>query len=88
MTDFEGAIQLNNLPETSVVKKIYRTDNTGDGERKLVGTIPNGKATTFIDRTSSASRGDAITAEVQLVDFASKTTVSLNNIGEIRPPKK
>lgn len=87
MTDFDGAIQLNNLPETSVEKKIYRTDNTGDGERKLVGTIPNGKATTFVDKISNAGRGETITAEVQLLDFASKTTVSLSNVGEIRPPK-
>ncbi len=87
LTNFQGAIQLNNLPETSSEKKIYRTNNTGDGERKLVGTVPNGKATVFVDSLANADRGETITAQVQKVDFASKVTVSLNNVGEIRPPK-
>ena len=87
LTNFQGAIQLNNLPETSTSKKIYRTDKTGDGDRKLVGTIPNGQATVFVDDVSNANRGEAITELVQKVDFASKVTVSLSNVGEIRPPK-
>ena len=87
LTNFQGAIQLNNLPETGTEKKVYRTNNTGDGERKLVGTIRNGQATTFVDQAANADRGESITAEVQLVDFASKVTVSLNNVGEIRPPQ-
>jgi len=87
LTNFKGAIQLNNLPETSVEKKIYRTNNTGEGERKLVGTITNGQATSFIDRKANADRGETITAQVNLVDFASRVTVQLNNVGEIRPPQ-
>ena len=87
LTNFQGAIQLNNLPETSVEKKIYRTNSTGEGERKLVGTIPNGQATSFVDGVANDARGEAITAQVQKVDFASRVTVSLNNVGEIRPPQ-
>ncbi len=87
LTNFQGAIQLNNLPETSVEKKVYRTNNSGQGERKLVGSIPNGKATTFVDDVANAARGETLTAQVQKVDFASRVTVKLNNVGEIRPPK-
>lgn len=87
LANFEGSIQLNNLPETSVQKRIYRTDSTGQGERKLVGVLPQGTATTFVDGKASADLGEAITAPVQKVDFASKVTVSLNNVGEIRPPQ-
>lgn len=86
LTDFEGAIQLSNLPPTDTPKQVYRTDRSGDGERKLVGQLPNGESTTFVDTLSDASRGEAITAQVFKVDFARKVTVSLNNVGEIRPP--
>ena len=88
LANFQGALQLNNLPPTSTAKQIYRTDRTGDGERKLVGELLNGQSTTFVDTTADDARtGDALTSQVQKVDFASKVTVSLNNVGEIRPPK-
>ena len=87
LADFQGAIQLNNLPATSTAKQIYRTDKSGTGERKLVGQLSDGRATTFVDSSADTARGEAITAQVQKVDFASKVTVSLSNVGEIRPPK-
>jgi len=86
-SDFSGAIQLNNLPETTGLKSIYRTDNTGLGDRKLVGELPQGKSTTFVDIVSDADRkGEPITEKVQKIEFASRVRVSLNNVGEIRPP--
>ncbi len=89
LANFQGAIQLNNLPPTSTAKQIYRTDRTGDGERKLVGELRDGQSTTFIDTSADNARtGDPLTAQVQKVDFASKVTVSLNNVGEIRPPQE
>ena len=88
LNDFSGTIQLNNLPATDTQKEIYRTDRTGSGERKLVGRLLEGRATTFVDTTSDANRtGEALTDQVVKVDFASKVTVSLSNIGEIRPPQ-
>ena len=87
LVNFQGSIQLSNLPETDTEKRIYRTDSTGEGERKLVGILPNGRATTYVDGLSNDNRGETITAQVQKVDFASKVTVSLDNVGEIRPPK-
>ena len=87
VSEFKGAIQLNNLPETSGVKKIYRTDKTGDGERKFVGELVQGTSTTFVDTNSDDQRiGDAFTEKVQAVKFASRERVALNNVGEIRPP--
>jgi flagellar basal-body rod modification protein FlgD len=87
VSGFEGAIQLSNLPETSGQKSIYRTDKTGDGERKLVGVLPQGSSNTFVDTKSDDQReGDPLTAKVQLVEFASRERVTLNNVGEIRPP--
>ncbi len=87
VSEFGGAIQLSNLPETSGEKKVYRTDKTGDGERKLVGVLPRGISTTFVDTMSDDQRtGDPITEKVHLIEFASRERVSLNNVGEIRPP--
>ena len=58
---FAGAIQLSNLPETSGEKSVYRTDKTGTGERKLVGVLPQGTSTTFIDTKSDDQRtGDRL----------------------------
>jgi hypothetical protein len=87
VSGFDGAIQLSNLPETTGEKSVYRTDKTGEGERKLVGVLPQGTTTTFIDTKSDGQReGDPLTEKVQLVEFASRERVSLSNVGEIRPP--
>ena len=84
--NFTGAVQLNNLPETSSRKTIYRTDNTGEGDRKQVGTLP-AQATTFVDTTSDNNRAGApLTELVNKVTYASVETVTLDNVGEIRPP--
>jgi flagellar basal-body rod modification protein FlgD len=87
VSGFDGAIQLSNLPETSGEKKVYRTDKTGEGERKLVGVLPRGISTTFVDTKSDDQRtGVPITEKVQVIQFASRERVSLSNVGEIRPP--
>lgn len=86
VADFPGAVQLNNLPETKNEKFIFRTDQSGEGERRFVGTLPLGNSTTFIDRSSDEQRGDLIPGGVQVLEFANRIRVSLNNVGEIRPP--
>ena len=88
VSDFQGAIQLNNLPETSGQKTVYRTDKSGEGDRKEVGRL-SPRSTTFVDTTADANRrGDPITAQVQQVQFAGRETVKLSNVGEIRPPSE
>ena len=88
LVNFDGAIRLNNLPETDTPKQVYRTDNTGDGERKLVAELPNGKSTSFVDTVADIARtGDPIASQVQKLEFANRVTVSLNNVGEVRPPQ-
>lgn len=87
LTGFKGSIQLNNLPATEGQKLVYRTNKTGEGDRKLVGVLPRGASTTFLDSTADADRsGEAITDQVQRVPYANKVTVALSNVGEIRPP--
>ncbi len=87
VSGFDGAIQLNNLPETSGVKSIYRTAKTGSGDSMLVGQLIQGTSTTFVDKKSDEQRtGDPLGDDVQGIEFASRERVRLSNVGEIRPP--
>lgn len=86
VANFAGAIQLNDLPQTVGNKTVYRTDSTGSGDRKAVGTV-SGTLTSFVDTLADSERfGSPITAEVAAVQYAAEETVSLNNVAEIRPP--
>ena len=87
VANFAGAIQLNDLPQTTGVKTVYRTDSSGSGDRKAVGTLA-ATATSFVDTLAdSERRGNPITAEVKAVQYAAEEIVSLNNVAEIRPPR-
>ncbi len=88
LANFQGAIRLNNLPETDTPKQIYRTDRSGQGERKLVAELPHGKTTSFVDQLADGQRtGSPLTAPVQRLAFGNRVTVRLSNIGEVRPPQ-
>lgn len=86
MGEFLGSVTIKNLPDTEgVSKRVYRTDHTGGGDRKLVAEM-GGKATTFTDTTADADRGEALTGPRQRLPFARKATVSLNNVAEVAAP--
>ncbi|MEM9658041.1 MAG: hypothetical protein AAF961_06745, partial [Planctomycetota bacterium] len=88
LDEFGGAIELSNLPETSVPKQVYRTDRTGSGELKLVGTIASGKDTTFVDRVADADRLDqSLTGDRNVFKFASVATIDLSSVAQIEPPQ-
>lgn len=88
VSDFAGAIQLNNLPETSSQKTIYRTDRSGEGDRVKVGNA-SARSTTFVDTVADKDRiGQPIKQQVRLVEFAGLERVLLSNVGEIRPPSE
>lgn len=88
LAEFQGALQLNNLPETTGPKRIYRTDATGDGERRLVGELPLGGTSTFVDTMASGDRGRALTTQPQQLGVARRVTVTLNNVAQIEPPTR
>ena len=84
--DFSGSVRLKNLPETGeVAKRVYRTNASGEGDRKFVAEL-QGRVTSFTDTTSDANRGDTLSGPRQQLTFARKATVTLNNIAEITPP--
>lgn len=87
--DADGkSVILANLPETSKAKQIYRTKVGGEGQYHLVGTINSGKTATFHDTTSDENLSATVLNRTpRMVLNAGRTyEVSLNNVGEIRPP--
>lgn len=84
---YSGAIGLQNLPETSSDKLVFRTDRTGKGDMRLVGSL-RGDASSMVDTLADADRGDqTLDTPPQLVNFARKISVSLKNVAEINPPQ-
>lgn len=87
LSDFKGAIQVRNLPETTGEKRIYRTDATGEGNRRLVATLPSGTTSSFVDRTASNDRQSVLNTTPQRLGVARRVTVTLNNVAQIEPPQ-
>lgn len=83
-----GAVTISNLPLTPGGKQVYRTDGSGGGEFHLVGAISEGSQSTYIDKVSNENFiGPILTGQPQLVEPERSYTVSLKNLGSIRPPK-
>ncbi|TWT43187.1 flagellar hook assembly protein FlgD [Botrimarina hoheduenensis] len=83
--DFEGSIRVENLPETSVSKRVYRTDKSGSGEQRLVGVLASGSSTTFTDTLADNQRqAEVLTGSRQVLQFASAVKVKLSNINQVR----
>ncbi len=81
----DQAIRISNLPVTDVPKQIYRTDGSGKGKFHLVGTLANGRTSTFLDTTTNAELSQTIlTRTPQLTQSLRSVEISLNNVGEIR----
>jgi flagellar basal-body rod modification protein FlgD len=85
--DGQSAV-LANLPETSKAKQIYRTKAGSEGPYYLVGTLNSGKTAGFHDKTADEDLSSSVLSRTpRWVLNAGRTyTVSLNNVGEIRPP--
>lgn len=83
--DFKGSIRLQNLPalNASVKRNVYRTDGTGDA--RLVGTLPNGKTTTFTDAKATSDLGaEKLPGNVSVLRYADSVRVKLSNVGSIQ----
>jgi flagellar basal-body rod modification protein FlgD len=81
-----GAVQLGNLPVTAVAKHVYRRE-VGEEDYHLVGSISEGTNATFLDAVANADlSGQILGGTPQMMDPQRSFTVSLKNVGEIRPP--
>jgi flagellar basal-body rod modification protein FlgD len=81
-----SAVQLSNLPQTSVAKHVYRRE-VGEEDYHLVGSMTDGKSATFLDTVSNDDLSDQVLGgKPQLIAPSREFVVSLKNVGEIRPP--
>jgi len=88
LSESDQAILISGLPATAARKSIYRTDGSGTGNFRLVGTLPDGQSSTFLDDTADADLSETVlNGNPPLLDSVQRSfEVSLGNVGEIRPP--
>jgi flagellar basal-body rod modification protein FlgD len=88
LNDYES-VRLRNLPVTAGPKRIYRTDKTGTGTYRLVGTITDGSQSRYLDTLADEARSETRQTEPFRQEagfFLRSFRVSLKNVAEIRPP--
>jgi flagellar basal-body rod modification protein FlgD len=84
--ELDQAILISNLPVTKSAKQVYRREG-GSGEFQLVDVITDVKQSTYLDIKSAAELFTTVLQGTpQLVDPQRQFSVSLKNVGEIRPP--
>jgi flagellar basal-body rod modification protein FlgD len=81
------SIQFDNLPVSAGPKSIYRTDSSGKGEYRLVGTLESGTQSSFVDATADDNRSQTVqnTPFSRVSNAPRSFVVSLNNVGEVKP---
>lgn len=87
-TEFNGTVELRNLPtnDSGVEKRVFRTDSSGNGDKRLIGTL-QALDTRFVDTvTDSQRQSDVLSGPRQTLTDAAKETVRLGNVGKIQPP--
>lgn len=83
--DFNGSISLRNLPQldAKVPRKVYRTD--GNGDPRLVGTLPNGTTSGFTDAKKTSDLGtETLTGARSVFAYAESVKVKLSNVSGIQ----
>lgn len=83
----ESAALISNLPTTASTKQIFRR-TVGEQDFRLVGQMTDAKASTYLDATATEDLSNLVlTGTPQAVEPKRTFTVSLKNVGEIRPPR-
>ena len=83
---YDQSITLNNLPDTTGRKLVYRTDNTGEGGYHLVTEI-SGSASSYTDRAADDALAEGVLEGTTQPHSGERTVVvSLSNVAEIRRP--
>jgi hypothetical protein len=86
LTGEPQAVMLSNLPATTTTKQVFRRE-VGSKDFQLVGAIGDNKKSTFLDTTSTDDLSTLVMSGTpQLMQSQRSFTVSLKNVGEIRPP--
>jgi flagellar hook assembly protein FlgD len=83
-----AAIEISNLPVSATQKRVFRR-TVGEQDFHLVATLADGKSATFKDTVASEDLAEIVLdGTPQLMEPSRSFTVSLKNVGEIRPPRK
>jgi flagellar basal-body rod modification protein FlgD len=85
-----NAIQLRNLPITDGPKQVFRTNNTGTGDYRLVTTITDGTKSTYLDTMADGDRSETRQTEAFYSDPKYRIRnfkVNLSNVSAIRRPE-
>jgi flagellar basal-body rod modification protein FlgD len=86
LTDEKQSVMLSNLPETKAMRQVFRRE-VGEEDFKLVGSITDSKKSTFLDTSRTEDLSNLVLdGEPQLMKSTRTFTISLKNVGEIRPP--
>jgi flagellar basal-body rod modification protein FlgD len=84
----DKSILLGNLPVTLSQKQVFRREK-GETNFHLVGSITDGKKSTFLDTTATEDLSDYIMTGEPTMQSPSRTfVVSVKNVGVIRPPER
>ena len=74
------------MPVTKSAKQIYRTDASGEGDYRLVGTLTDGKQSSYLDKTADDARSETRQTGSFNTDSSFRNRsfkVSLNNVSEV-----
>jgi flagellar hook assembly protein FlgD len=86
LTGEAQSVLLSNLPETTAMRQVFRR-KVGEEDFRLVGSLTDNKKSTFLDTTATENLSDLVLSGTQQpVSSRRSFTVSLKNVGEIRPP--
>lgn len=82
----KSSVLLSNLPETTSTKQIFRRE-VGAKDFNLVGQLTDPKVSTFVDSLATDDLSNLVLQGTpQMMEPKRSFTVSLKNVGEIRPP--
>ena len=81
------SVLLSNLPVTTATKQVFRREK-GTEDFQLVGALTDVKAATFLDTSATENLSTLVLSRTPQLSAPNRTfTVSLKNVGEIRPPQ-
>jgi flagellar basal-body rod modification protein FlgD len=87
LTEASNSVMLSNLPETETMRQVFRR-KVGEEDFRLVGSITENKVSTFLDTAATDDLSNLVLDGVpQLMKSTRTFTISLKNVGEIRPPE-
>ena len=88
LTGDPQSVLISNLPKSTATKQVFRRE-AGEEDFHLVGALTDVNASTFLDTMATDDLSELVLSGTPELMKPERTfTVSLKNVGEIRPPKR